>query len=103
MNSRGQALCGDAHGQIRNEHVDPERFVRRLTAARIGTTFNFYRDGAGAQTRRRRLRAYLEDHAGFPPQCRQRRFHQRTAGQHDAVDIDFPAVERLDGRLDAVS
>jgi uracil-DNA glycosylase len=44
--------------------VDPERFVRRLTAARIGTTFNFYRDGAGAQTRRRRLRTYLEEHAG---------------------------------------
>ena len=44
--------------------MEPERFVRRLTAARIGTTFNFYRDGAGAQTRRRRLRTYLEDHAG---------------------------------------
>jgi hypothetical protein len=44
--------------------VEPERFVRRLAAAHIGATFNFYRDGAGAQTRRRRLQAYLEDHAG---------------------------------------
>ena len=39
--------------------MEPERFVSRLASARIGATFNFYRDGAGAQTRRRRLRAYL--------------------------------------------
>jgi uracil-DNA glycosylase len=41
--------------------VDAERFVTRLAAARIGTTFNFYRDGDGAAERRRRLRAYLEE------------------------------------------
>jgi uracil DNA glycosylase superfamily protein len=35
-------------------------FVRRLSAARIGTTFNFYREGAGASLRRARLVAYLE-------------------------------------------
>jgi uracil-DNA glycosylase len=40
--------------------VQPERFVRRLAAAEIGATFNFYRDGERAGLRRRRLRAYLE-------------------------------------------
>jgi hypothetical protein len=35
-------------------------FVRRLAAAQIGATFNFYREGAGAAVRRRRLRDYLE-------------------------------------------
>jgi uracil-DNA glycosylase len=44
--------------------VQPERFVRRLTAAEIGGTFNFYRDGDRAGLRRRRLRAYLEQGAG---------------------------------------
>ena len=44
-----------------------ERFVTRLAAARIGSTFNFYRDGGGAAERRRRLQRYLEDraHAGL--------------------------------------
>src|SRR4051812_36099338 len=37
-------------------------FVRRLAAAEIGATFNFYRDGDGAALRRARLRAYLEAH-----------------------------------------
>jgi len=41
--------------------VNAERFVTRLAAARIGTTFNFYRDGDGAAERRRRLRDYLEE------------------------------------------
>jgi hypothetical protein len=40
--------------------VEEERFVSRLASARIGETFNFYRDGAGARLRRQRLRAYLE-------------------------------------------
>jgi uracil-DNA glycosylase len=34
--------------------------VRRLASARIGETYNFYRDGERAGLRRRRLRAYLE-------------------------------------------
>ena len=34
-------------------------FVERLAEARIGTTFNFYRDGAGAEVRRARLVDYL--------------------------------------------
>jgi hypothetical protein len=38
-------------------------FLARLTAARIGATFNFYRDGEGAENRRARLFAYLEAHA----------------------------------------
>jgi uracil-DNA glycosylase len=42
--------------------VNTAAFVRRLAAAEIGTTFNFYRYGDGAATRRRRLRAYLESH-----------------------------------------
>lgn len=36
-----------------------ESFVRDLAAARIGATFNFYRDGDGASLRRARLAAYL--------------------------------------------
>ena len=43
--------------------MDTERFVTRLAAARIGETFNFYRDGVGAAERRRRLREYLEERA----------------------------------------
>ena len=41
--------------------MNTERFVTRLASARIGATFNFYRDGSGAAERRRRLRDYLED------------------------------------------
>jgi uracil-DNA glycosylase len=37
-----------------------EELIERLRRARIGATFNFYRDGPGAETRRERLRAYLE-------------------------------------------
>ena len=46
--------------------MDTERFVRRLAAARIGATFNFYRDGVGAAVRQRRLREYLDAHAESP-------------------------------------
>lgn len=46
--------------------METERFVSRLASARIGETFNFYRDGAGANRRRRRLRAYLEQRADAP-------------------------------------
>jgi hypothetical protein len=44
--------------------VNPERFVGRLASARIGRTFNFYREGARADLRRRRLVDYLYAHAG---------------------------------------
>jgi uracil-DNA glycosylase family 4 len=37
-----------------------ETFVRDLAAARIGTTYNFYREGERAELRRERLTAYLE-------------------------------------------
>ena len=40
--------------------MQTKRFVDGLAAARIGTTFNFYRDGAGAQLRRDRLAEYLD-------------------------------------------
>ena len=39
-------------------------FVRRLAEARIGETFNFYRDGEGASLRRTRLAEYLESRKG---------------------------------------
>jgi len=38
-----------------------ETFVRDLAAARIGTTYNFYREGERAELRRGRLAAYLEE------------------------------------------
>jgi hypothetical protein len=43
-----------------------EEFIERLTRARIGATFNFYRDGAGAAARRKRLLAYLRAHHDAP-------------------------------------
>jgi uracil-DNA glycosylase len=43
-----------------------EEFIERLGRARIGATFNFYRDGVGAAIRRERLRAYLEARADAP-------------------------------------
>jgi uracil-DNA glycosylase len=43
--------------------VDAESFVARLASARIGSTFNFYREGQGATVRRDRLAAYLDDNA----------------------------------------
>ena len=41
-------------------------FIDRLTAARIGQTTNFYRDGAGAALRRERLAGYLEARGEAP-------------------------------------
>jgi Uracil DNA glycosylase superfamily len=35
-------------------------FVQRLAEVRIGSTFNFYAEGAGAEVRRARLTEYLE-------------------------------------------
>ena len=40
--------------------------MRRLAAAQIGGTFNFYRDGDGAALRRDRLHAYLDRDGGAP-------------------------------------
>jgi uracil-DNA glycosylase len=40
--------------------------VDRLAAARIGRTFNFYRDGPGAELRRERLGAYLAERRQAP-------------------------------------
>ena len=37
-----------------------EELISRLADATIGDTFNFYRDGSGAEKRRARLAAYLE-------------------------------------------
>ena len=44
--------------------LDPASFVNRLADARIGTTFNFYREGTGAALRRARLSAYLASRRG---------------------------------------
>ena len=41
-------------------------FVGRLAAARIGATFNFYAQGAGARVRRARLTEYLEARRAAP-------------------------------------
>ena len=41
-------------------------FIDRLLSARIGETWNFYRDGDGAAERVRRLERYLEARTGAP-------------------------------------
>jgi uracil-DNA glycosylase len=46
--------------------VRTELFVERLAAARIGRTFNFYREGEGAELRCRRLVDYLDANADAP-------------------------------------
>jgi uracil-DNA glycosylase len=46
--------------------MEPERFVERLASAQIGATCNFYREGTGAELRRTRLQAYLEERAESP-------------------------------------
>jgi len=43
-----------------------DAIVEALADARIGETFNFYRDGARAELRRARLRVYLESRADAP-------------------------------------
>lgn len=43
-----------------------EGFIERLAAARIGATYNFYRDGERAALLRGRLAAYLEARAAAP-------------------------------------
>src|SRR5205823_6929076 len=40
--------------------ISMEELISRLADATIGDTFNFYRDGSGAEKRRARLAAYLE-------------------------------------------
>jgi uracil-DNA glycosylase len=46
--------------------VDPRKFVGRLAASEIGSTFNFYREGERASLLRGRLRRYLADHSDAP-------------------------------------
>jgi hypothetical protein len=43
-----------------------EGLVSRLVDATIGDTFNFYRDGDGAENRRNRLTSYLQERATAP-------------------------------------
>jgi hypothetical protein len=43
-----------------------EELMERLARARIGRTFNFYRDGRGAAARRERLLEYLESRRNAP-------------------------------------
>jgi uracil-DNA glycosylase len=43
-----------------------EELIESLMRARIGATFNFYRDGEGAAVRCERLRAYLESRRDAP-------------------------------------
>ena len=44
--------------------MNAARFVASLAEARIGATFNFYREGGGAGLRRERLAAYLAERSG---------------------------------------
>lgn len=44
--------------------IDVSSFIDDLARARIGRTFNFYRDGERADLLRRRLAAYLEERRG---------------------------------------
>jgi hypothetical protein len=46
--------------------MQAEEFVARLASARIGATFNFYREGSRADLRRARLLEYLEARAASP-------------------------------------
>ena len=43
-----------------------EELIARLADTTIGDTFNFYRDGSGAENRRRRLAAYLDSREDAP-------------------------------------
>jgi uracil-DNA glycosylase len=43
-----------------------DELIERVADARIGETFNFYRDGQGAARRRNRLHAYLESRREAP-------------------------------------
>jgi uracil-DNA glycosylase len=43
-----------------------EELIERLARAQIGATFNFYRDGTGAATRRERLLGYLNARRDAP-------------------------------------
>ena len=43
-----------------------DELIEQLASATIGATFNFYRDGAGAETRRERLREYLRTRQDAP-------------------------------------
>jgi uracil-DNA glycosylase len=43
-----------------------EELIERLARATIGATFNFYRDGPGAEARRERLLAYLHARQDAP-------------------------------------
>src|SRR5688572_20364184 len=45
---------------VRVRTVNVSSFIDELAGARIGRTFNFYRDGERAELLRGRLRAYLE-------------------------------------------
>ena len=44
----------------------PATFIDRLARARIGATYNFYRDGGRAELCRARLRAYLDARSDAP-------------------------------------
>ncbi|MGH3007666.1 MAG: uracil-DNA glycosylase [Gaiellaceae bacterium] len=70
-------------------------FVARLARARIGATFNFYRDGEDAALRRERLAAYLE-------RCRAARYLLvgEAAGHRGArvSGVPFTSERQLSGR-----
>lgn len=46
--------------------MQPDSFVAALAEASFGAAFNFYREGEGAERRRERLRAYLDNRREAP-------------------------------------
>ena len=73
-----------------------EELIERLRHARIGATFNFYRDGDGAAARCRRLRSYLRRARDAPmPAWSARRPGYRGAR---VSGIPFTSERQLTGR-----
>src|SRR5438445_5473946 len=63
---RDERPDASSHAHEHSDGMHAGKFVNRLAAARIGATYNFYRQGGRADLRRERLRRYLEDRAGAP-------------------------------------
>ena len=72
-----------------------EELIERLRRARIGATFNFYRDGDGAAARRQRLRALPRVARRRPAAARRRGGRHRGAR---VSGIPFTSERQLTGR-----
>ncbi|HST19283.1 MAG TPA: uracil-DNA glycosylase [Gaiellaceae bacterium] len=61
-----RAICDGGWPPSVRVVISMRSFIDRLLAARIGETCNFYRDGAGADDRVRRLAEYLDSRGAAP-------------------------------------